>query len=583
MSEKALCNKFPLHRACRDGDVNGLLLLLHDHEAAHTHITLEDTYYGWTPSHWAAYFGKLECLRVLVGEGGGEGGRGGRGTITLASPALTTSRFTQTPAHIAAFAGHPHCLSWLLQAGAHTDAQDYLGETALHKAARTGSLECVNILLNSKAKISVHNNNGQTAGQLAEACSYSDLATHLNNITHQQQEGMDASDGGSMCSIARSVPAHGLNGGVFPHCPTSSLVTNGIIVPHTNGTTGHTNGIAGHANGITGHANGTTGHANGITGHTNGITGHANGIAGHTNGITGHANGISGHSNGVVGHTNGITRGQVNGSVLSNGTTNGTFTSSNGYYGFQPTSVTVHQDGRQPASVTGHQDGRHQHQQPEDDVDMEMDTDGDCHEAMNGNHTTNGNPTNTTNGIHSIVQNNPPGTPFPQQHTHTNNNTTTPTTPPAFTTNNVQTPTPFPGFTAPLKKDGVEGVINTGGVSEDITLNPGISHNYIPIGGRKRSREEVFVTEMKRMRTEDNTTTTTTTTTPQEMTSLVGAPITSTPPPSLVRAPTHSTPALAPSLVVAPNTSTPPPPPQDDQLKAHLKKAREEQQWIWVV
>lgn len=50
---------------------------------------------------------------MLVGEGG----------AGLAPPALTTSRYTQTPAHIAAFAGHPHCLSWLLQAGAHPDAQ----------------------------------------------------------------------------------------------------------------------------------------------------------------------------------------------------------------------------------------------------------------------------------------------------------------------------------------------------------------------------------------------------------------------------------------------------------------------------
>lgn len=36
---------------------------------------------------------------------------------------MTTSRFTQTPAHIAAFAGHPHCLLWLLQTGVNTNAQ----------------------------------------------------------------------------------------------------------------------------------------------------------------------------------------------------------------------------------------------------------------------------------------------------------------------------------------------------------------------------------------------------------------------------------------------------------------------------
>ena len=34
-----------------------------------------------------------------------------------------TSRFAQTPTHIAAFGGHPECLLWLLQAGADINKQ----------------------------------------------------------------------------------------------------------------------------------------------------------------------------------------------------------------------------------------------------------------------------------------------------------------------------------------------------------------------------------------------------------------------------------------------------------------------------
>lgn len=34
-----------------------------------------------------------------------------------------TSRFAQTPAHIAAFGGHPQCLLWVLQAGADINRQ----------------------------------------------------------------------------------------------------------------------------------------------------------------------------------------------------------------------------------------------------------------------------------------------------------------------------------------------------------------------------------------------------------------------------------------------------------------------------
>ena len=67
-SEEILRNKFPLHKACRDGDVETLSMLLV--EAQHG-IYTEDTFYGWTPAHWAAYFGKVTAfkwfaLRVIL-------------------------------------------------------------------------------------------------------------------------------------------------------------------------------------------------------------------------------------------------------------------------------------------------------------------------------------------------------------------------------------------------------------------------------------------------------------------------------------------------------------------------------------
>ena len=55
-SEEILQKNFPLHRACRDGDTEALSLLLI--EAQHG-IYIEDSFYGWTPAHWAAYFGKV--------------------------------------------------------------------------------------------------------------------------------------------------------------------------------------------------------------------------------------------------------------------------------------------------------------------------------------------------------------------------------------------------------------------------------------------------------------------------------------------------------------------------------------------
>ena len=58
MSERVLCDKYPLHKSCRDGEVNLLSNLLQD-PGSKEHLTLEDTYYGWTPTHWAAYFGRV--------------------------------------------------------------------------------------------------------------------------------------------------------------------------------------------------------------------------------------------------------------------------------------------------------------------------------------------------------------------------------------------------------------------------------------------------------------------------------------------------------------------------------------------
>ena len=55
---------------------------------------------------------QLACLRKLM-------------TVTRigVNCNIRTSRFKHTPAHLAAFQGHPQCLLWLLQYGADLDAQ----------------------------------------------------------------------------------------------------------------------------------------------------------------------------------------------------------------------------------------------------------------------------------------------------------------------------------------------------------------------------------------------------------------------------------------------------------------------------
>ena len=63
-SEEIIARQFPLHRACRDGDVVALSRLVA--EASREQMLCEDRFYGWTPIHWSAYFGKvfLFCVHV---------------------------------------------------------------------------------------------------------------------------------------------------------------------------------------------------------------------------------------------------------------------------------------------------------------------------------------------------------------------------------------------------------------------------------------------------------------------------------------------------------------------------------------
>lgn len=186
--EEKLLTTYPLHYACRDGDVNSLRQLL-DERSDHlsSSITSEDCYYGWTPAHWAAYFGKLACLRKLSCHD---------------RPAnlkcdMRNSQFLQTPSHLAAYAGHPHCLQWLMQSQASINAQDYLGETPLHKAARTGSMECVSLLVSYQSNFNIQNHKGQTASQLARLCGFPNCATyleHASSVTLSPLSNMETDD-----------------------------------------------------------------------------------------------------------------------------------------------------------------------------------------------------------------------------------------------------------------------------------------------------------------------------------------------------------------------------------------------------
>ena len=64
-AEEILAQHFPLHKACRDGDLMAFSCLVSN--AKYEQLFVEDQFYSWTPIHWAAYFGKVfKCDIVHV-------------------------------------------------------------------------------------------------------------------------------------------------------------------------------------------------------------------------------------------------------------------------------------------------------------------------------------------------------------------------------------------------------------------------------------------------------------------------------------------------------------------------------------
>ncbi|XP_030047355.1 ankyrin repeat domain-containing protein 37 [Microcaecilia unicolor] len=90
----------------------------------------------------------------------------------------------QSPAHMAAGRGQAFFLLWQLHTGADVNQQDYFGEAPLHKAAKTGSLACLSLLVASEANIDLCNKNGQTAEDLAWSCGFLDCAQFLAKVKY---------------------------------------------------------------------------------------------------------------------------------------------------------------------------------------------------------------------------------------------------------------------------------------------------------------------------------------------------------------------------------------------------------------
>jgi ankyrin repeat protein len=105
----------------------------------------DESYYNFAPLHVAAWFGRVEIVRMLIDAGADVEAKDNDGWA---------------PLHRAA--GNVEIARMLIDAGANVNVQDEKGWTPLHVAALNERVEIVRVIIGAKAKLNVQNNYGWT-------------------------------------------------------------------------------------------------------------------------------------------------------------------------------------------------------------------------------------------------------------------------------------------------------------------------------------------------------------------------------------------------------------------------------------
>ena len=121
---------------------------------------------GFSPLHLAAFFGKSDAARALLGRGADVDARG-RGWMT------------GTPLHSAASANHTEVATVLLDAGADPNARQSGGWTPLHAAAMNGNLALVELLLAHGVDPAAENDDGATVLALVQEQGDADAVARI--------------------------------------------------------------------------------------------------------------------------------------------------------------------------------------------------------------------------------------------------------------------------------------------------------------------------------------------------------------------------------------------------------------------
>ena len=122
---------------------------------------------GMTPLHWAAHWGELETVKLLLAAG---------------ANAKAANRYGVTPLHDASLLANVPMMEALLKAGANPNAPYGSGETPLMMAARSGHVDAVKLLVDQGAEVNAAEEyRGETPIMFAAEENHAEVVKFLLN------------------------------------------------------------------------------------------------------------------------------------------------------------------------------------------------------------------------------------------------------------------------------------------------------------------------------------------------------------------------------------------------------------------
>ncbi|VFV19914.1 ankyrin repeat domain-containing [Lynx pardinus] len=191
-----------IHDAVRAGDVKQLSEIIERGAS----INEVDILHKFSPLHWAAHSGSLECLHWLLWHGADITQVTMRGWTAahiaairgqdacMQDPSVTDKREWK-PVHYAAFHGRLGCLQLLVKWGCGIEDVDYNGNLPVHLAAMEGHLHCFKFLLsrmNSTTQaLKAFNDNGENVLDLAQRFFKQNILQFIQGAEYEQSDSKD--------------------------------------------------------------------------------------------------------------------------------------------------------------------------------------------------------------------------------------------------------------------------------------------------------------------------------------------------------------------------------------------------------